>query len=144
MQKQNRSTKALLVVALMVVSMLFAGCKKSYSSLEDYVKDYPDVLTVLNQSMTNSDVTGKSEVTGNTIVMKLYYNKTVWGQNDSVDAQMKSILDQYFDNSASQLEQSRNEIAQGSGVEASLISFRIESYNPDATTPSYTYTYPKK
>ena len=49
-----------------------------------------------------------------------------------------------FSQSESDLAESLADVSKESGVDLSQISYRFEYYNPDASTPSYTYTYPKK
>lgn len=145
MQKKFCSTRALLLLTLLMVSMFVAGCgKKSYASVEEYLNANPAILTAMNTSMSSSDATGKAEVSGNTIIMKLYYKQTVWGLDSSIDSQLKNMMDQYFSQSESDLAESLADVSKESGVDVSQISYRFEYYNPDASTPSYTYTYPKK
>ncbi|MBR1854727.1 MAG: hypothetical protein IJ794_16540 [Lachnospiraceae bacterium] len=147
MKQKARNSKTLLLLLLMVVSMIFAGCgKKSYATLEDFLNDNPAAKSSLNASMSSSDGTATVDVSGNTLIMKAYYNEKVWGVDPSVDAQLKTQMDAYFAGASvqKQLEQSINQVAEGSGIDASKLSARYEFYNPGDTTPSYTYTYPQQ
>ncbi|MBR1703013.1 MAG: hypothetical protein IJ716_13870 [Lachnospiraceae bacterium] len=145
MFKRICRSNALKLLLLMMISVFIIGCgSKKYASLEEYVKSNPSVQAELDKTLSSSDGTGKSEISGNTIIMKMYYKEQAWGLDASIDSQLKSLMDQYFDKASATLDQSISQIAQESGVDASLISFRYEYYNPNAESPSYTYTYPKK
>lgn len=147
MKQKACNQKTLLLLIFMVMSMIFAGCgKKSYETLEEFLNDNPTVKSDLNASMSSSDGTATLEISGNTLIMKAYYNEKVWGVDSTMDAQLRLQMDDYFAGASvqKQLEQSINQVAEGSGIDASKLSARYEFYNPGASTPSYTYTYPKQ
>ena len=145
MNKRTRSLRTILVLALVVMAMFVAGCGKKYATLEEFLNDNPEAKNSLNASMSSSDGTATLEVSGNTLIMKAYYAEQVWGINEVTDAKLRLQMDKYFEGSSvqSKLSRSIDQVAAGSGIDASLLSARYEFYNPGDTTPSYTYTYPQ-
>ena len=148
MNKKKPLAMTLVLTMLVVLSLFTAGCgKKTYSTLEEFLQDNPAAQSTLDaMSTSDSNGTAKLEVTGNTIVVKTYSNETLFGKDAQLDIQMKAYMDQYFSGAdiKKQTDSSISQFAQASGIDASLISVRYEMYNPGASTPSYTYTYPQQ
>lgn len=139
--------KISLLVTLMMLALFVAGCgRKTYASLEEYVQSNPIPETFTNMS-SSSDGVGidvKVEFSGNTAIAKCTYSETFFGVSAAQDAQLQAALDQAFstESQKGQLDKSIQDFAQASGIDASLITIRYEFYNPNASTPSYSISYP--
>lgn len=132
-----------LVLALSL--MLLTGCSfnKTYSTVEEWYNDNPVFSTIINTAISaNADGEEISMlIVDNTIVYSLVLEEKVFGENAELDALYKQEFDKALEEDKDTYIDLIPDIADLSGVPESSISVRIELFNPNEVTPSYTKTF---
>ncbi len=132
--------------SLLALSMIFmTGCgKKSYSTVEEWYDDNPTLHASINAEIENADENGETSamiIEGNTLIYSIKLEEKAFGESEEYDAICKAYFDETFEADKEEYVSIIPDLADLSGVPESSISVRIEIYNPDESTPSYTKTF---
>lgn len=142
MKKQARFVTLFLICAVMLT---MAACgHKSYASLEEWYADNPSEKL---EKMTFSEGSSKASigfsVEKNVLVYKMNYGTQIFGNDDMINKIFTATFDKAFLEDKERNNQIIKQLADKSGIDASLISLRFEIYNPGETKPRYQRTYPE-
>lgn len=145
MNHKHQRMGHLFIAFLAVIWIFLTGCGQKYSSLEEYSRHspLPDDFTQTDLSGDGIHLTLELSVSGNTVIMKMYADKTIFSNDPAVNATVSEAMDRYFadEKLRSSMNDGIDRLALSSGIDASQITVRYEIYNPGADTPSYSYSY---
>lgn len=143
-----RHSNRVSMIFLAVMCVFMISCSQKYSTLEEYLQSNPMPDTFTNMTLNGGDInmSMNPEVSENMIILKMVSDRTIFGEDESVNAGIRNELDQYFNSADAQssLNASIDRLAAASGLDATLISVRYEMYNPDSGICSYSYLYSKQ
>ncbi|MCM1092166.1 MAG: DUF4854 domain-containing protein [Butyrivibrio sp.] len=144
----TRKKAAILILTLSIMIMTLVGCAaKTYANLEEWYNDNPkatsQVQAGLNQANTSDDMSVEFAIEDNQIIYRYKLNEQLFGLDDETDRILKSTLENNLNVQRDSFIQSIDDIALGSGIDASLISVHLEYYNPGDTTPVFSQVVTK-
>lgn len=142
MKKQAISVTLFLICA-MIFTMAACG-HKSYASLEEWYADNPsEKLEKMNFSEGSSTFSMGLSVEENVLIYKMNYGTRIFGNDELTNKLFTAMFDKAFIEDKERNNKIINQLADKSGIDASLISLRFEIYNPGETKPCYQKTYPE-
>ncbi len=142
MKKFTRLTALVLTAAML---LLTTGCmSKTYASAEEWYLDNPGLSDSMQAMSTGSNGASiEFDIKGNDVIYRYRFNQVLFGQNEATDQLLKSALDKDIESQREVFTNIIDMVSKDSGVDASLISVRLEYYNQGADSPGHTQTITK-
>ena len=141
--KKQASFVTLFMICAMILTMVACG-RKSYASLEEWYADNPsEKLEKMNFSEGSSTASMGLSVEENVLVYKMNYGTRIFGNDEMINKIFTATFDKAFIEDEERNNKIIKQLADKSGIDASLISLRFEIYNPGETKPCYQRTYPE-
>lgn len=114
-----------------------------YATVEEWYISNPSFETIVNMGLSAEDTNNELNFTivENSIVYSVILEEKMFGEDNELNQAYTEFFDASFESEKEQYVSIIPELAELSGVPESSISVRIEIYNPDESTPSYTKTF---
>lgn len=147
MNQKNPSSGCFAFVLLITVCLFLVGCGRKYANLEEYIQSnpMPDAFTDMSVSSEDIHISMDLSVSENTVIMKMQADRAIFGEDENINSKIRAGMDRYFatEDATASLNSGIDQLAEASGIDASLIAVRYEMYNLGESTPAYVFTYTK-